>query len=136
MTIAPVVLDTDTLSFIMRQDPTVLPKARNYLAIHQQFTFTIITRYEILRGLKAKNAFKQLENFDRLCAVSIILPLTDAAIVEAADIYAHLKNQGTLIMDADILIAASAIVCGMAIVTNNERHFQRISNLQVENWLK
>jgi tRNA(fMet)-specific endonuclease VapC len=136
MTIAPVVLDTDTLSFIMRQDPTVLPKARNYLAIHQQFTFTIITRYEILRGLKAKNAFKQLENFDRLCAVSTILPLTDAAIVEAADIYAHLKNQGTLIMDADILIAASAIVRGMKIVTNNERHFQRIPNIQVENWLR
>jgi tRNA(fMet)-specific endonuclease VapC len=134
MTIAPVVLDTDTLSFIMRQDPLVLPKARNYLAIHQQFT--IITRYEVLRGLKAKNAFKQLENFDRLCAVSTILPLTDAAIVEAADIYAHLKNRGDLIMDADILIAASAIVRGMKIVTNNERHFQRIPNIQVENWMK
>jgi tRNA(fMet)-specific endonuclease VapC len=136
MTIAPVVLDTDTLSLIMRQDPVVLPKARNYLAIHQQFTFTIITRYEVLRGLKAKNAFKQLENFDRLCAVSTILPLTDAAIVEAADIYAHLKNRGDLIMDADILIAASAIVRGMKIVTNNERHFQRIPSIQIENWMR
>ncbi len=136
MTMTQVVLDTDTLSLIMRQDPIVLPKARDYLADHQQFIFTIITRYEILRGLKVKNATKQLENFDRLCAVSTVLPLTDAAIVEAAGIYAHLKNQGTLIMDADILIASSAIVLGMKIVTNNERHFQRIPNLQVENWLK
>jgi tRNA(fMet)-specific endonuclease VapC len=136
MTPAPVVLDTDTLSFIMRQDPTVLPKARNYLAIHQQLTFTLITRYEILRGLKAKNATRQLENFDRLCSVSVVLALTDEAVVEAATIYANLKNRGDLIMDADILIAASAIVRGLKIITNNERHFQRIPNIQIENWMK
>ena len=37
---------------------------------------------------------------------------------------------------ADILIAASAMVHGLGVVTNNERHFQRISDLHVENWLK
>ena len=27
-------------------------------------------------------------------------------------------------------------VHGLGVVTNNERHFQRISDLHVENWLK
>ncbi len=77
MATAQAVLDTDTLSVIMRQDPTVIPKARTYLVQHGQFTLSIITRYEILRGLKAKHATKQVVNFDRLCGRSNILPITD-----------------------------------------------------------
>jgi tRNA(fMet)-specific endonuclease VapC len=118
----------------MRQEPVVLVKVRSYLAVHRRLTFSIITRYEILRGLKAKHATRQITNFEQLCAVSTILPLTDKAVVEASEIYAHLKNQGTLIMDADILIAASAIVRDMKLITNNENHFRRIPNLQLENW--
>jgi len=131
-----VILDTDILSFILRQHPAVLPKARTYLVTHRQFTFTIITRYEVLRGLKAKNALQQIANFERLCNVSTVLPLTDEVVVEAANIYAYLKNHGMLIMDADILIAASAIVRGMKVITNNENHFRRIPNLQMGNWMQ
>ncbi len=54
----------------------------------------------------------------------------------AAEIYADLSKRGELIADADILIAASALVRGLGIVTNNEEHFKRIQNLHVENWLK
>lgn len=135
MTIQQVLLDTDILSLIMRRNPIVLPKAELYLSAYSQFTFSIITRYEILRGLKAKNAVRQLENFEQFCNLNVVLPLNDEAVVKAADIYSYLKKQGRLITDADILIAASAVVRGMVIVTNNEAHFQRIPNLQVENWM-
>jgi len=40
-----------------------------------------------------------------------------------------------LIEDADILIAASCLVEGMILVTDNEEHFRRIENLEVENWV-
>lgn len=136
MAVAQVVLDTDILSAIMRQNPVVIPKARAYLDEHSQFTFSIITRYEILRGLKAKGATKQTMVFDDFCARNTILPLTDEAVVKAADIYADLRGRGVLIGDADILIAASALVRGLGVVTNNEGHFQRIRKLQVQNWLK
>lgn len=53
-------LDTDTLSAIMRGTLPVVTKAREYLTEHGAFAFSIITRYEILRGLKAKNAIVQL----------------------------------------------------------------------------
>jgi predicted nucleic acid-binding protein len=58
------------------------------------FSFSIITRYEILRGLKAKNAIVQLRAFDRLCAGSQIVPLTDGAVVKASEIYAELRRRG------------------------------------------
>ena len=136
MTVAEVVLDTDILSAIMRQNSVVILKAREYLAEHGQFTFSIITRFEILRGLKAKGATRQAIIFDEFCARNIILPLNDEVVVKAADIYADLRGRGVLIRDADILIAASAIVLGLGVVTNNEEHFQRIRNLQLQNWLK
>jgi len=131
-----VVLDTDILSSIMRQNPVVVSKARAYLDEYGQFTLSIITRYEILRGLRAKGASQQAMIFDRLCARSTILPLSGEAVVKAAEIYADLSGRGELIGDADILIAASALVHGLGVTTNNENHFKRIRDLRVENWLK
>ena len=130
------ILDTDILSLLMRKNATVLAKSSAYLSEHRQFTISIITRYEILRGLKAKGALKQAERFEDFCARNSILPIDDTVILQAADIYADLYKRGELIADADILIAASALANGCGIVTNNESHFRRIARLQVENWLK
>lgn len=41
MSVMPAVLDTDILSAILRQQPVVVPKAREYLSVHGQFTFSI-----------------------------------------------------------------------------------------------
>jgi len=133
--LASVLLDTDILSAVMRQQPAALARARAYLAVYHHLTFSIITRYEILRGLHAKKAIAQLAAFDRLCSVSMILPLTDAIVVQAATIYAALHQRGTLIGDADILIAATGIEHGLVVVTNNQSHYQRIGDIKLENWL-
>ena len=133
--IVPALLDTDILSALMRRHPAASTHARAYLAVHHRLTFSIITRYEILRGLYAKNATAQLAAFDRLCRVSTILPLTDAIVIRAATIYADLHQRGVLIGDADILIAATGLEHGLLVVTNNENHYQRIVGIQLENWL-
>ena len=127
-------LDTDTLSLIIKKHNTVTANAKTYLSLHHRFTFSIITRYEILRGLKAKHATTQLAKFEKLCQFSEVLPLTDDIVVRAADVYADLKQRGELIHDADILIAATSLVHDFALVTNNEKHFKRITDLRIENW--
>ena len=134
--LSPALLDTDILSAIMRKNLSATERARSYLEVHQQFSFSVITRYEVLRGLLAKGAAKQFAAFDKLCVTSRVLPLTDSIIVQAATIYADLHRRGELISDADILIAATAITHGLAIVTNNEAHFRRLRDLQVLNWLE
>ncbi len=136
MSISQGIVDTDILSAVMRRNPVVIPKARAYIREYGRFTLSIITRYEILRGLKAKDAMTQVIAFDQFCLKNIILPLTDEIVVRAAEIYADLRKQGELISDADILIAASALVNGLGIITNNENHFKRIMDLRFENWLK
>lgn len=135
MAVAKALLDTDVLSALMRSEPRAVGKARTYLAEHGAFTISIITRYEILRGLKAKGASKQVAAFDRFCLQNEVLPLIDDVIVQAADIYADLRGRGVLIGDADILIAATARVHGLIVATRNERHFGQITGLPVDNWL-
>jgi tRNA(fMet)-specific endonuclease VapC len=132
---SPVLVDTDILSAVMRKHKLARERARSYLELHRHFTFSAITRYEILRGLLAKGAVRQLAIFDQLCATSLVLPITDAIVVQAATIYADLYQRGALISDADILIAATAITHGLFVSTNNEAHFRRIPKLQIENWL-
>ena len=90
--------------------------------ISRYIPLDVITRYEILRGLHAKNATAQL-------------PLTDAIVVRAAMIYADLHQRGILIGDADILIAATSLEQGLIVVTNNASHYQRVSGILYDNWL-
>ncbi len=129
------VLDTDTLSAIMRQQSTALSQAQVYLSSYSRLTVSIVTRFEILRGLHAKNATSQAAAFNAMCQSMEVLPLTDAVIVRAAEIYGKLYQIGQLIGDADILIAATCLENGCEIVTNNTSHFSRISGLVVQNWL-
>ena len=109
-------------------------RAGEYLSTHGRFTFSIITRYEILRGLKAKGAIRQSAAFERRCRLSEVLPLTDPMVVRAAEIYVDLKQKGRLISDADILIAATALAHGLILVTNNTAHFQRVPGLRLQSW--
>jgi len=136
MALPQVLLDTDILSAILRQNHLVIPKARAYLVEHSRFTLSILTRYEILRGLKTKGANQQAIVFDRFSTRNTILSVTEEVAVKAADIYADLSRRGELIGDADILIAATALVNRLGVVTNNEDHFRRIRDLHIENWLR
>ena len=101
-------LDTDILSAILRRHDQAIVRARGYLSHHSCFTLSAITRYEVLRGLKAKRAEKQLLAFEEFCAGNKVLMITDKVIVKASEIYALLHQQGKLIGDADILIGATA----------------------------
>ena len=54
-----------------------------------------------------------------------MLPLADAIVVRAADIYALLYQRGQLISDVDILIAATAALDhNLTMVTESREHFR------------
>ena len=59
-------------------------------------------------------------------------------IYKSLDIYAtekaRLRKAGTIVDDFDILIGATAIENKMILVTNNEKHFDRLTNIEIENW--
>ncbi|MDA3917603.1 MAG: PIN domain-containing protein [Deltaproteobacteria bacterium] len=50
-------------------------------------------------------------------------------------IKADLKRKGKIINDSDLFIASIAIKNEMQFVTNNDKHFGRIDDLKIENWI-
>ncbi len=95
-----------------------------------------ITLAELKFGVKNSQYQKKnqeaLEDF--LTGVQIL------PILNSLDLYAEektrLRKMGKPIDDFDLLIGVSAIANDMILVTNNESHFQRISNITIENWTK
>jgi tRNA(fMet)-specific endonuclease VapC len=45
-----------------------------------------------------------------------------------------LKTAGKLIPDFDLLIGSTAVERSLIMVTNNEKHLSRISDISIENW--
>lgn len=61
---------------------------------------------------------------------------SDDAISKAfGNLKASLENAGLIIDDADMFIAACALVHGLTMVTNNTKHFKRIKELKLDNWI-
>ncbi len=47
-----------------------------------------------------------------------------------------MEKRGMPLSDTDLMIASTALANDLVLITGNERHFTRINDLQVENWLK
>jgi predicted nucleic acid-binding protein len=60
-----------------------------------------------------------------------ILGLNDPIMVRFAEIRSHLRRQGQLIPDLDLLIAATALEHDLTLLTFNIRHFRRIPQLKL-----
>ena len=93
-----------------------------------------MTWYEIIRGLKYKRATRQLRNFEQFCNNSIVCPITSDVLQHAADLWVVGERGGHPHRDADLIIAATALEQGRALVTGNTGHFTWITGLVVEDW--
>ncbi|OHD17075.1 MAG: twitching motility protein PilT [Spirochaetes bacterium GWD1_27_9] len=129
-------IDTDILSLFFRNNDNVVQKFKDYITKFKKINISIITYYEILSGLKHRDAKKQLIMFEDFAKLNTIVPLTEESIKISSDIYSNLRKVGKPIDDIDILIAGVAIFNDFILVTNNEEHFKVIDNLIIENWSK
>ena len=95
-----------------------------------------ITLAELKFGVANSNRKRQnakvLDNF--LSGIAI-LPIIDSLDLYAKE-KARLRKQGQPVDDFDLLIGCTAISQGMTLVTNNIKHFERLSNIQMENWVE
>ncbi len=78
---------------------------------------------------------KDLAKLERILSNFERLPIDDC-IEEYASIKQYLISKGQMIDEFDILIAATAKVYNLILVTNNLRHFGRIEGLTIEDWTK
>lgn len=129
-------LDTDTLSLYGRRHLQVATNAAAYLQVRGFFTFSVLTRYEVIRGFQLSGAIARLEAFERLCTVSRILPFDEVCARRAAQVWVDLRQRGQPIGEVDTLLAGTALAHGLAVVSRNIAHFARVPGLVVVDWTR
>ena len=128
-------LDTNIITAFFKNDLRVVQRVSEYLEFFDKLTINIISYYEILRGLKDLGNEERLNRFEDFIQENELVSIRKETVEKAAEIYAYLKKEGNLIEDADILMAAIAIVEKLVLITNNINHFKRVKGLKVDNWL-
>lgn len=128
------IVDTDILSFYFKGDEKVIERFNEYLKEFDQINISIITCYEIIAGLKFKKAERQIRDFEDFTRENNIINLSEESTKISGDIYAALRQRGVTIGSSDILIAGIAIENGLTLITNNEKHYEPIQGLTIENW--
>ena len=88
--------------------------------------------YGLMKSDRKEHNLKTLHTLTELIPVKLLSPSVGEAY---GNIRADLSRKGTIIGDNDLWIAAHALSENLILVTNNEREFIRVQDLQVENWL-
>ncbi len=128
-------LDTDILTEVFKlRNQTVAANAAAYLQQHGQLAMSAMTWFEVIRGLRHKRASKSLKRFELLCAQMLIIPISGDVLDATADLWVDARDGGHPQRDADLIIAATALVHNRTLVTGNTPHFQWISGLPITNW--
>lgn len=134
----PSLLDTNSVSDIIRPPAkrlaSVTAHAAVYLQAYRRFSFSELSCYEILRGLRKKGAKRQLAHFDVFCRPADLKPVSMEILDSAASLWVESQRQGRIIGDCDLIIAATAQFYGLGLVTSNTRHFSWIAGLQLFDW--
>lgn len=125
--------DTDAISELLRPRP--LPTYVEWLAgidRADQFTSAVVIG-ELFEGAFLSGKARHLENVEREVIPRLsVLPYGVHTARLFGEIAAALRAEGRTLPDADIQIAATALQHGLALVTGNLRHFERIPGLVLE----
>jgi tRNA(fMet)-specific endonuclease VapC len=135
--------DTDTLRHLYADHPRVLQRLRE-LPPAEVVGTTIITKAEMLRGrldflLKAAAPSEFFRAQDLLAKTEELLRRTVIVGLDEAALEHFERLRGTkglkTIGRADLLIASIVLANSATLVTRNLKHFQRVPQLQVVNWV-
>ena len=129
--------DADIITNVFKKQPTPGLLARLADIPRNQQHISTVTIAEIVYGAgKSARPAHHLRNLQEILLPAVnILGFDSKAAFVCGRLRAELEKAGTPLALADLEIAAIALANQLVLVTGNTRHFARIPNLIVENWL-
>lgn len=126
------ILDSDHCIAILRGNLSL----EGRIDCSEQLFVTSITVGELTHGVfKSSNPEKNLVRINLLLAEMVVLPFDTTAGSKFGHLKAELEKAGIRLADLDLQIAAIALTLNASLITHNQKHFQRIPNLVLEDWL-
>ncbi|MFL0683869.1 MAG: type II toxin-antitoxin system VapC family toxin [Algoriphagus aquaeductus] len=126
-------LDTNICVHFLRGNFELINKFRQ-IGIENCAISEITFAELVFGGENSSNPEKNLELIEAFTNQLIILPIFNAIHLYAKE-KARLRSKGLMISDFDLLIGCTAIEKGMIMVTENQKEFERITNIKIENWV-
>ena len=129
-------IDTNICIYLIKQKPPEVVKKLKHMHM-DTIAISAITVSELEYGIEKSGHTEQ----NRIALLEFLVPFTildydQEASSEYGRIRTALEKKGKPIGAMDLLIAAHAKSKGLILVTNNEREFERVEGLKVENWVK
>ena len=129
-------LDTDVLSALMRRDPPLRVVRRVASVPATEQCTTSITLGELLYGASKLGSDRLMRRVEELIlSAGLIIPFDEASARVYGRLRAELESSGRRLAEPDLRIASISISRELTLVTGNTRHFARVPDLRVENWL-
>jgi tRNA(fMet)-specific endonuclease VapC len=134
------IVDTDILwEYLRGRNAEVRDRAREYLAEHGRFTISVVTVFEGeggTRRAKASQGERALQFLERANQNAEVLGFDVACAAKAGEIAGAILRAGTPLAVAKVIIAGTAVVHGLVIVTGNTKHYDRVVpfGVTLDNW--
>lgn len=125
-------LDTDHCVAILRGDLDVSGQIEPTTALF----ISAITVSELAYGaLKSDRPEHNLSQVDLLLEAMTVLTFDESAARRCGRLKNQLRRQGLLIAEPDLQIASIALENALPLVTHNQKHFERIPDLILNDWM-
>jgi len=127
-------LDTNIITYYLKGNEKILDKvdkeAENDNIIIPPFAY-----FEVKKWLMAVNSKAKLQAFEKMFEKCGIDAIEKEMLDLSLSIHIKLRKNGITVDDGDLLIAAYCILNNYILVSNNQKHFEKIENIQVDNWV-
>ena len=127
-------LDTNIVIYTIKNKPQTVRET--FIKHHGLMCISTVTLMELIYGAeKSANPERNLKEVEGFAARLDVLPYDDLAAGHTGQLRAELAKQGKTIGPYDQMIAGHARSRGLIAVTNNEKEFNRVPGLRIENWI-
>ncbi len=128
-------VDTNILIYLLRYQPEYL-KIRFAKEINEGLFISSVTLAELRKGIELSKKREQTEQaLSEIVSLLIVIPFGEKEAGEYGRIWASLRKNGYTVGEFDIMIAATAAVHDLPLVTNNTKDFRNIPGIVLEDWL-
>ncbi len=129
------ILDTNTCIFWLKNAGNV----RNQVNAHSadKITTSIVSVAELYYGVENSDEARKEKNLSKLEELIGEIGYVELSLTAAKHFGEHkarLRKLGQPIADLDLMIASIALSEEAVLVTDNLKHFERITGLRLENW--
>lgn len=128
-------LDTNICIYTIRQKPAqVIERFKEHDV--GDIGISSITAAELWYGVeKSTQRKKNIQALEQFLFPLEVVPFDTISAITYGAIRFLLERKGKPIGSLDTLIAAQALSLGVVLVTNNEKEFNRVPDLKIENWV-